>query len=115
MDCGNKNATVYTNQRILHHLPANELIDNGAKIDNSVIIKPSFIAKGAKISNSVIGPYASIGENVSITNSIIKNSIVNNEAVLEATNIENSMIGQFAKIESKSLELSVSDYSEFKN
>jgi glucose-1-phosphate thymidylyltransferase len=49
LDCGNKDATVYTNQRILEH---NKNNDNGSKpvsSINSVIISPCYIGENVKL------------------------------------------------------------------
>lgn len=56
LDCGNKDATVYTNQRIL------EFNKNTARTSNflnqgSTIIEPCFIGENVKIINSTVVPY----------------------------------------------------------
>ncbi|MFH0895876.1 MAG: nucleotidyltransferase family protein, partial [Bacteroidota bacterium] len=43
LDCGNKNATVQTNQRILEFEKEDALISPSAQITDSLIIKPGFI------------------------------------------------------------------------
>src|SRR5690606_11557709 len=73
LDCGNKNATVYTNQRVLEFLKDENTIDLSAKYTNSVIIPPCYIGENVSIKNSVIGPHVSIGDKSSIENSIIEN------------------------------------------
>ncbi len=45
LDCGNKNATVYTNQRVLEYHKNSNLVDASVKQNNSVIIPPCFIGK----------------------------------------------------------------------
>ncbi|MGZ5281556.1 MAG: nucleotidyltransferase, partial [Bacteroidia bacterium] len=60
----------------------------------------------------IIGPYASVGENAFIENSIISNSIIMNHTELKKANLENAMIGNFAKVERKSEALNIGDYSE---
>ena len=45
LDCGNKNATVYTNKRILEHSNGEKRISETVKIENSIIIQPCLLAK----------------------------------------------------------------------
>ena len=63
LDCGNKNATVQTNQRYLEFIRGQKLVSDKAQITNSVIVPPCFIAEGAMIENSVVGPHVSVGKN----------------------------------------------------
>jgi glucose-1-phosphate thymidylyltransferase len=60
LDCGNKNATVLTNQRLLATY-GNDVSEN-ITLENSKIIEPCCIADGVKITNSVVGPYVSVGK-----------------------------------------------------
>ena len=115
LDCGNKNATINTNQRILD-LKKNceELVSKEAIIENSIIKAPSYIAKGVKIINSEIGPFVSIGENTIIKDSTISNTIIQNNTSLLKIKCTNSMIGNNAIIEGTTQELSLGDYSEIK-
>lgn len=111
LDCGNKDATVYTNQRILEFIKDENLISSKAVIDNSTVIKPCFIDEGVVIRNSVVGPYVSVGKGTVIENTIVKNSIIQTKSVLKNKLIENSMIGNNVKLEGKSENLSVGDYN----
>jgi glucose-1-phosphate thymidylyltransferase len=111
LDCGNKDATVYTNKRMLEINSNEKLVADSAKIENSTIIAPSFIGENVVIKNSIVGPHASIGANSKIDNSIIKNSIVQSNAKVNGVVIDNSMIGNFAEVNGKSKEYSVGDYN----
>lgn len=111
LDCGNKNATVYTNQRILEHLKFENLNRTGVKIENSTIVEPCFIAEGSTILNSNIGPHVSIGKNCQINDSSIVNSIIQSDCEIKNGNFHNSMIGKHVKYDGKSRQLSLSDYS----
>lgn len=112
LDCGNKNATVYTNQRILENHKDEKLISDSAEIINSVIIHPTFIGKNVKIENSVIGPHASVGENTFLKNSIISNSIIQTNSELENQNISNSMVGNYTQLKNNIAEVSIGDYTD---
>ena len=111
LDCGNKNATVQTNQRYLEFIRDQKLISVKAKISDSTIIPPCFIAEGAVIESSVVGPYVSIGKNTRISDSRIKNSIIQENTVISNAVLENSMLGNFVNFEKKPLDLSVGDYN----
>lgn len=113
LDCGNKDATVHTNQRILSYLQeaGNLPVSKSHQADNSLIIEPCYIGENVKIKDAIIGPYVSLGDGTSVENAVIKNSIVQNNAVIYCANIANSMIGNFAKYEGKQAELSMGDYS----
>jgi glucose-1-phosphate thymidylyltransferase len=112
LDCGNKNATVYSNQRVLEFEKNEELISPTAIIINSVVIPPSLIQEGARIENSIVGPHTTIGKNSQITNSVISNSIVQHTAKVHGANITNSMIGSHAVYRGSARDLSIGDYNE---
>ncbi len=112
LDCGNKNATVHTNQRVLE-IEKNKYanIPASAQLQNVQIVPPCYIGENVKISNSVIGPHASIGSDCEIENSLISNSIVQAKAKLKNANIVNSMLGKEAKFTGKQDDVSISDFS----
>jgi glucose-1-phosphate thymidylyltransferase len=113
LDCGNKNAAVYTNQRVLEfdkNKP--ELKGNQIKNNNSIIIEPCYIGNNVELSESIIGPYVSIGHNSKITNSIVKNSVLQSSSTIINANITDSIIGIGAEVKGKSVDLSISDYSQ---
>ena len=115
LDCGNKNATVNTNQKILDiKKDIEDTVSKEAVIDNSIIKMPCYIAKGVKIINSEVGPFVSIGENTIIKDSVISNTIIQNNTSLLKVICTNSMIGSNAIIEGTTQELSLGDYSEIK-
>jgi glucose-1-phosphate thymidylyltransferase len=111
LDCGNKDATVYTNQRYLEYIKDTPLVDASAKIENSVIIPPVYIGKNVHIQNTVVGPYVSIGDASKIQDSVIRNSIIQKNTSVINANISNSMLGNFVKFEGKSNDLSVGDFN----
>ena len=114
LDCGNKDATVYTNQRVLEFNKGNaELKGKNIVSENSVIIEPCFIGDNVVIKNSIVGPHVSIGSNSSVNNGVIQNSIIQANTKLSNTVISNSMIGEGAEVKGKSLDLSMSDYTTF--
>lgn len=113
LDCGNKEVTVFTNQRVLEYDYEKKvpMIDKSSKLVNSIIIPPCFIGKEVVLENSIVGPHVSLGKGSVVTNSIIKNSILQNQAMISDANIKNSMIGNHAKYKGLARDLSLSDYS----
>ena len=112
MDCGNKNATVETNGKILQYekeefskYPAT------AKIENSLIIPPCFIGENVEVTNSRIGPHVSLGNGTKIQNSNIENSLIQENTLINHGNLSNSMIGSNAQYYGVSREISLGDYS----
>lgn len=112
MDCGNKNATVETNGKILGY-EALEMakFPESAQIENCMIIPPCFIGENVKIKNSKIGPYVSLGKNTVVINSNIDNSLIQENTVIDHGNLTNSMIGNSAHYYGVSRQISLGDYS----
>ncbi len=111
LDCGNKDATVYTNQRVLDMHKSKLKVPASVKTENSVIIQPSFIGENVFLKNSVVGPHVSIGANTKVENSNISNSIVQMDCKIKNAVIGNSMIGNFAEYSRRAEDLSLGDYS----
>ncbi|MFT5183500.1 MAG: glucose-1-phosphate thymidylyltransferase [Flavobacteriales bacterium] len=111
MDCGNKNATVETNKRILEYNKDKDWVSKSVKQSNTIIIPPCYIGEGCVISNSVIGPHVSVGSGTVIENSVISNSIIQQNAVVHNANFTNSMVGNFVSYTAKAQDVSLGDYS----
>lgn len=113
LDCGNKNSTVYTNQRVLEFdkgKPA--LKGKNIKNNNSILLEPCFIGDDVELNNSIVGPHASIGSKSVISNSIVKNSILQKETKVQSAIIQNSMLGIAAEVKGRGTDLSLSDYTQ---
>ena len=113
MDCGNKTVTVETNNRILEHLKSSDekLISDHIEIHNSEITEPCFIADGVKLINAKIGPYVSLGKGTIVKDTTLKNSLVQENAEIINANLNNAMIGNFAKFDGEFTSISIGDYS----
>jgi glucose-1-phosphate thymidylyltransferase len=112
LDCGKKDATVYTNQRVLEFIKEEKTVADTAKLENATVIEPSYIGENVEIKNSIIGPHASIGDHTKIEQSIIQNSIVQTHSRIKGLVCENSMVGNHTTIDFDAKELSVGDYNE---
>lgn len=111
LDCGNKDATVFTNQRVLENKYPEGSVHSSAVLTNCQLIQPCMIGPHVKIDNSVIGPWVSIGPNSAIKNSVIQNCIIQGDSVIKNIVLHNSMVGNHVTINNKQEELSVGDYN----
>ena len=111
LDCGNKDATVHTNKRLLETSNGDKLVSDTALITNSIINKPCFIGDNVEIINSIIGPNVSVGENSIISHSIITDTIIQTNSKIFNANIDNSMIGSFVEYKGDFNELSIGDFT----
>jgi len=113
LDCGNKEVTVHTNQRVLEFDRAAGLSmkDESVTCVDSVIIQPCFIGKNVKIHASVIGPHVSIGANSVVENSIIRNTNIQQNTHISNANMADSMLGSNVVYKGRSKDLSLGDFS----
>ncbi len=112
LDCGNKDATVYTNQRVLEIKKDKEqLVAASARLEQATIITPCFIGEHVVVRNAVIGPHVSLEAGVVVENSLISNSIIQEQTIVKNANIANSMLGKNVTYSSKADELSLGDFS----
>jgi glucose-1-phosphate thymidylyltransferase len=111
LDCGNKEAILYSNERMLEFRRHRDLVSKSATIENSVIIKPSFVGDNAVIRNSVIGPYVSVGGGSTVESTIISNSIIQNKSNIKNAVLDNSMIGNSSRFTGAKEELNIGDFS----
>lgn len=112
LDCGNKDATVFTNQRILElKKDKEELVHPSVKSNNSVIIPPCYIGEGVVLNNAVVGPHVSLEAGVQVEDSRIMNSIVQANSIVKNAVLENSMLGKNVNYSEKPQNLSIGDFS----
>ncbi len=108
-DCGTYDTMLLTNRTLLS---SNKLQKTSSKYKSSTIKEPVFIHPSAKIENSEIGPYVSITADVHIKNSKITNSIINQSARIESSQLWDSIIGIGAVAKGISGKLNIGDLSE---
>lgn len=112
LDCGNKEVTVETNQRVLEHdLAAGRLQQLSDDFTDSIIIQPCFIGANVRIERSVVGPHVSIGAGAVLTDVNVKNCIIGNHTKLENINLAGAMIGSNAQYKGRAKDLSLGDFS----
>lgn len=113
MDCGNKDVTVDTNNRMLNFLEAenSNYISTAIQLENSTIIPPCYIGDNVILRNATIGPNVSLGNNSVVENATIKNSLIQTNAYIGHANLDNAMIGNHAKYNGNHTNISIGDYS----
>ncbi|WP_190810470.1 sugar phosphate nucleotidyltransferase [Flagellimonas sp. S3867] len=113
MDCGNKNVTVETNQRMLNFLKKDGegLIANSVKKENANIVEPCFIGENVVLKNTTVGPYVSVGADTILENSTVKNSLIQSKSKITNANLDNAMIGNHVVFDGNFETISIGDYS----
>lgn len=113
MDCGNKNVTVETNQRMLSFLEkeGENMIADSVKQENANIVEPCFIGENVVLKNTTVGPFVSVGANTVIENSTIKNSLIQSDSKISNANLDNAMIGNHVVYNGNFETISIGDYS----
>ena len=113
MDCGNKNVTVETNQRMLAFLEkeGENMIADSVTQENANIVEPCFIGENVVLKNTTIGPYVSVGANTVVENSTIKNSLIQSHSRIINANLDNAMIGNHVIYNGNFETISIGDYS----
>ncbi len=112
LDCGNKDATLYTLERILAIKQNHEVLQSTtAIIENSTIIAPCFIGEHVVVRNAVIGPFTSLENHSCVENAVIARSIVGEGSTVKNSVIQKSLLGNHVNCHSKAEELSLGDYS----
>lgn len=113
MDCGNKNVTVETNQRMLGFLEqeGENMVAETVQQENANIIEPCFIGENVVLKNTTVGPYVSVGANTVLENSTIKNSLIQSNSKISNANLDNAMIGNHVVYNGNFETISIGDYS----
>ena len=112
MDCGNKNAMVDTNTKVLGFLKGEKgLVSASLKQEHSLVIEPCFIGENVTITNSIVGPNVSIESGAVVSGSVVRNSILRGHTRVRDCVMDNSMIGERASVKGTALDVSISDDS----
>lgn len=82
------------------------------EIENCTIVDPVYIEEGVTLHGSTVGPNVSIGRGSVIEDSEISHSIVGVEATIMRSRIENSLVGDGARLEGVNGTVTVGDHSE---
>ena len=111
LDCGNKDVTVNTNNKVLSLNKEYNNVPKSDKFINSVIIPPCFIGKDVSLKDAVIGPHVSIGNGSKIEKCVIENTIIQEDYIITNSVIKNAMIGNKVVYNGTPKDLSIGDYT----
>ncbi len=106
-DCGKLETLLQTNRFLLTRTGG-----NCRYIEGSIIHPPVFIAPSARVEGSIVGPYVTIADNAVVRASILRDSIINDGALLEEAMLTGSVIGNNAVVKGSFNRLNVGDASE---
>jgi glucose-1-phosphate thymidylyltransferase len=109
-DCGKPETVLHTNQYLLENGRDNSKLFEG-NCDN-IIIPPVHIDSSASITHSVIGPNVTIAAGCKVEGSIIRDSIIDEGAVIQTGLLAHSLIGKDARVIGKYRTFNVGDSSE---
>lgn len=107
-DCGKRETLLATNRHLLE-LRRPEL---ACRIEGAQIIEPVAIDPTAEVVGSIIGPYVTIAARATVRSSIVRNSIINEAALVEDMLLDASVVGDHAVVRGAFRKLSVGDSSE---
>ncbi len=105
-DCGTAPALLRTNRYLLEKMHESSHDRPGV-----IIVPPVHIGANVEISNSIVGPYVSVSDDAVIVDSIVRNSIINQGALIQSSTLEGSLIGERARVEGEFQRLNVGDSS----
>jgi glucose-1-phosphate thymidylyltransferase len=105
-DCGNAESLLSTN-RILLARDEERIETRG----NSVVIHPSVVDESAVLERSIIGPFASVGENCRISDSLVSDSIIEDGASVECSQLTGSIVGFGASVRGRAASINIGDVS----
>ena len=109
LDAGKPGTILETNRYLLENGSDNSA-EPGNR-ENVSIIPPVYIHPDAEIKDSVIGPYVSISQDAKIEDTVLKNSIVEQGAIISRMVLENSLIGRSAAVRGRSEIMNIGDNS----
>jgi glucose-1-phosphate thymidylyltransferase len=110
LDAGIPSAVLETNRYMLENRCGEGKLP--AAKPGVAIIPPVSIAEDVNLENVIVGPHVSLGKGCQLKNVIIRDSVVDEFAVIENIIIEGSLIGQRVFLRGKEQHLNVGDDSQ---
>lgn len=104
-DCGTSESLLSTNRTLL------EMDGNDPCGDDSIFVKPVWIAATASVRHSIIGPYVSVGDRAHIERAIVRDSIIGEDALVKDAILQDTIIGNQAIFEGNESSLNLGDSS----
>jgi glucose-1-phosphate thymidylyltransferase len=107
-DCGKPGPLLETNRYLLDNGRDNS---DQAQRAGSVIVPPVYVHPNAELVNAIVGPHVSIGADCRIERACLRNSILEDGAVVRDITLTDSVIGRRARIAGADQTLNVGDDS----
>jgi glucose-1-phosphate thymidylyltransferase len=114
LDCGNQEAILVANQRMLHFNNNDLDLNEEIETENASIIQPCFIGTNVRLKNCVIGPYVSLGDGCVVENAIVRNSIIREGSQVRNVILADSMLGEKSIYTGSAKRLALGDYTQIK-
>lgn len=108
-DCGKVETVLETNRYLLSHGHDTGLAHSGEGV---VVVPPVNIHPTARLRYSVIGPYTTIAAGCHVENAIIRDSILDEGAVVHDALLANSLIGKDARLSGRFRAFNIGEASE---
>jgi glucose-1-phosphate thymidylyltransferase len=109
LDTGTIEATLETNQYMLEHGSDNS--EEAAKRPGITIVPPVFIHASAKIEGSIIGPHVSVSTDCEVSGCVLRNSILDDGAVVTDSVLNGSFVGRQARVQGRPSTVNIGDNS----
>ena len=105
-DCGKTETLLATNRALL------DVQSVTASRPGVVVLPPVALDPAADVLHAVIGPHASIGPGARVRRAVVRNSIINEGAIVEDILLDGSVVGERAVVRGAYQRLNVGDSSE---
>lgn len=109
LDTGTIEATLETNTYMLEHGRDNSA--EAAKRPGLTVIPPVFVHPNAKVEGAVIGPHVSVSADCEVTGCVLRNSILDDGAVVTDLVLDGSFIGRQARVQGRPASVNIGDNS----
>lgn len=109
LDTGTIEATLETNQYMLEHGSDNS--EAAAKRPDITIIPPVFVHPSAKLKGSIIGPNVSVSTDCEVSGCVLRNSILDDGAIVTDSVLDGSFIGRHARVQGRPTTVNIGDNS----
>ena len=110
LDAGTPEDVLVTNRYLLEHGHDNS--HDAARRSGMVVIPPVYIHPAAHVCESVIGPNTTIGADCQVQSCVIRNSILEDGAMVTDAVLEGSLIGRKAQITRRASVINAGDQTE---
>jgi len=109
LDTGTIEATLETNKYMLEHGRDNS--EAAAKFPGVTIIPPVFVHPSAKLKGSIVGPNVSVSADCEVSGCVLRNSILDDGAVVTDSVLDGSFIGRQARVRGRPAAINIGDNS----